>query len=97
MLSRIIRFWSAAVAIAVVGLWGGGCSKSAPPPPSSTEVQEFRNALNDGDAVIVDRLLSAKPGLVNIRDEQGRTPLAQARARDDSEMVEVIRRHGGTD
>jgi ankyrin repeat protein len=57
-------------------------------------VQEFRSALKDGDAAIVDRLLSAKPGLVNVKDETGRTPLADAEARGDDEMVQVLKRHG---
>lgn len=81
--------------LAVVSL-GTGCAKSPPPPPSQQEVQEFRNALNDGDAAIVDRLLSAKPGLVNVRDESGRTPLAVAEEKGDEEMAQVLRRHGGT-
>jgi len=84
-------------ALCVTGLGPVGCGKRAPNPPSATEVQEFQNALNDGDAAIVDRLLSAKPGLVNARNSEGRTPLAQARARDDAEMIQVIERHGGKD
>jgi len=71
-----------------------GCSRPAPQPPSEQEVQEFRSALKDGDAAIVDRLLSAKPGLVNVKDETGRTPLADAEARGDDEMLQVLRRHG---
>ncbi len=86
-----------ALALCFFGGFGVGCRKSPPPAPSATEVQEFQNALSDGDAAIVDRLLSAKPGLVNVRDAQGRTPLAQARLRDDAEMIQVIKRHGGTD
>lgn len=74
----------------------GGCRKATPPPaPSAHEIQEFRDALRDGDAAIVDRLLAARPGLVNVRDEQGRTPLAEAMERGDEEMVQVLRKHGG--
>jgi hypothetical protein len=95
MKRRLLSLGLALLAAACVAIAVPGCGKPKPQPPSATEVQEFQNALNDGDAAIVDRLLSAKPGLVNIRDSQGRTPLAQAKAREDSEMVQVIERHGG--
>lgn len=72
------------------------CSKSAPPPAkvSDQEASEFRNAIYDGDAAIVDRLLTAKPGLVNVRDENGKTPLAIAKERGDDDVVQVLLRHG---
>jgi hypothetical protein len=92
------RSLTALAALCVVS-WGLtvqiGCATKPPAPPSTHEVQEFQDAVNDGDSAIVDRLLSAKPGLVNVLDAQGRTPLGQARARNDDEMVEVLRRHGG--
>lgn len=94
---RAIRLILAVVLIA--GPWvivgPTGCSKPRPAVLNATEIQEFQNAMNDGDAAIVDRLLSAKPGLVNVRDAQGRTPLQQARERDDAELIQVIERHGG--
>lgn len=93
---RLQRGFGLFVVVVVLGILGIGCAKSPPPPPSQQEVQEFRNALDDGDAAIVDRLLSAKPGLVNVRDESGRTPLARAEERGDDEMVQVLERHGGT-
>lgn len=90
------------VATLALALLGGmallqGCKPSPPQPPSAHEVQEFRNAVNDGDALIVDRLLAAKPGLVNVRDETGKTPLTVARERGDDEMAQVLSRHGGRD
>ena len=95
MRGHMIRTLAITIALAVSGVVGTGCRKPAPTPPSATEVQEFQSALNDGDAAIVDRLLSAKPGLVHVRDAQERTPLAIAKLRDDTEMEQVIRRHGG--
>jgi ankyrin repeat protein len=72
-----------------------GCGKPAPALPTQQETQEFHSALMDGDAAIVDRLLSAKPALANARDQQGKTPLAHARERGDDELAHVIERHGG--
>jgi len=72
-----------------------GCGRSAPVRPSQQETQEFQTALTDGDAAIVDRLLSAKPALANVRDQQGKTPLKYARERGDEELAQVIERHGG--
>lgn len=96
-LMRVVRLIlvGAVLGVSLVTVGPVGCGRPKPAQPSSTEVQEFQNAMNDGDAAIVDRLLSAKPGLVNVRDSQGRTPLRQARDRDDAELIQVIERHGG--
>lgn len=96
LMRRLLVSISVATALGLLSAGGVvSCSRQPAPPPSQQEVQEFRNALNDGDAAIVDRLLSAKPGLVNVRDENGKTPLALARQRGDEEMAQVLLRHGG--
>lgn len=72
-----------------------GCGRKAPEPPSANDVQEFHAAVQDGDATIVDRLLRAKPALANAKNASGETPLTAAKRQTDSEVAEVIRKHGG--
>ena len=71
------------------------CGRKAPAPPTSTEVQEFFAALQDGDASIVDRLLRAKPELANAHNSAGESALAVAKRQTESDVADVIRRHGG--
>jgi hypothetical protein len=72
-----------------------GCGKPEAPPPSENDVQEFRSALQDGDAAVVDRLLTAKPALANAPGANGETPLKAAERQNNEELAAVIRRHGG--
>jgi ankyrin repeat protein len=75
-----------------------GCApkKAEPPPdPKSNEVVQFHEALRDGDADIVRRLISAKPYLVNARNEQGASPLQVAQQMNNQELVDLIKRKGG--
>jgi ankyrin repeat protein len=74
-----------------------GCSPSKAPAQTLTaqEKSEFQTALLDGDATIVGRLLSAKPGLVNAPNDAGETPLKVANRMGNQELADVIKRHGG--
>lgn len=72
-----------------------GCGQRKAEAPSETEKTEFFSAVQDGDAMIVDRLLSAKPGLANVRNAQGETALTIATRANNEELAAVIRRHGG--
>ena len=81
--------------IALLILSLAGCGRKASDPPSANEVQEFHAAVQDGDAIIVDRLLRAKPALANAKNSAGETPLAAAKRQTDSEVAETIRKHGG--
>ena len=83
--------------ILMVPVLASACGRKAAAPPSANDVQEFHSAVQDGDAAIVDRLLRAKPELVNVRNAAGETPLAAARKQPDSEVAEVIKKHGGHD
>jgi ankyrin repeat protein len=74
-----------------------GCGKRKAEPVTETERTEFFSAVQDGDAMIVDRLLSAKPGLASARNAQGETALTIARRAGNDDLVAVIRRHGGTE
>lgn len=76
---------------------GGGSKPQAAPDPKSNEVREFHNALRDGDTEIVRRLISAKPYLVNARDEQGVTPLKVAQDQGNQELADLIKQKGGTE
>lgn len=71
-----------------------GCGKSEAPPPTQVEVQEFFAAVQEGDAVIVDRLLKAKPNLANAKNSAGETPLQVARKQNNEELAEVLKKHG---
>ena len=73
----------------------GGCGKKSAALPSAHEVQEFHAAVQDGDAAIVDRLLRAKPQMANARNAAGETPLAVAKKQPDSDVADVINKHGG--
>lgn len=79
------------------GLLAGCAPKQpqAPPDPKSTEVVEFHAALRDGDVDIISRLLSAKPYLVNARNEQGQSPLQVAEQSGNQELADLIRKRGG--
>lgn len=94
---RLIRSIHAlGLLLVILGIAVVGCGRrQAPSAPSAHEIQEFTSAVNDGDAAIVDRLLSAKPGLVNVRLESGKTAVAVAREKGDSQMEDVLKRHGG--
>lgn len=72
-----------------------GCKRSAAPPPSDQERTEFFAAVQEGDATIVDRLLSAKPNLANVKNDSGETPLKVAEKADNQELADTIRKHGG--
>lgn len=77
--------------------WVAGCGKKgqAAPDASSNEVRQFHDAINDGDAEIVRRLLAAKPYLANAKNEQGVTPLNEAEQHNNDEVADVIRKAGG--
>ena len=71
-----------------------GCGKVAP-SFTSHEKSEFLTAVNDGDSDVVDQLLIEKPGLVNIRDQNNQTPLDIAEKQNNSDMIAVLKKHGG--
>ena len=73
----------------------GGGKPSAPPDPTSNEVVQFHEALNDGDVDIIRRLIAAKPYLVNARNAQGVSPLQVAQRQGNEEMATLIREKGG--
>jgi ankyrin repeat protein len=77
----------------LVGIWLIGCAK--PQPPTNTEIQEFQTAVQDGDEDIVERLLRAKPLLVNVKNQEGMTPLKVAEQRGNQALVDVLKKHGG--
>lgn len=80
----------------LVALAGCGGKKTAQESSSNpTEVKEFFDAVNDGDANIVSRLLKAKPYLANAKNEQGQTPLAVAKTKGDEELISTIQKAGG--
>lgn len=72
-----------------------GCGKAKTEAPSANDVTEFHAAVQDGDAAIVDRLLKAKPALVNSPNQNGETPLKVAKQKSNDELAEVIQKHGG--
>jgi ankyrin repeat protein len=87
------RIWVFATCIVAIGL--AGCGKAKVAAPSANDVTEFHAAVQDGDATIVDRLLKAKPSLVNAPNQNGETPLKVAKQKSNDELVEVIQKHGG--
>lgn len=92
-----MRWWGfVAGAMIILALAGGCASKDGAggAGPSARDVQEFHAAVADDDAIIVERLLAAKPALANARNEQGQTPLQTANQRGASEAADVLRRHG---
>jgi len=64
---------------------------------SANDVQEFHAAVQDGDAVIVERLLRAKPRLANARNAAGDSPLAVANRQAEPDVAAVIKKYGGKD
>jgi ankyrin repeat protein len=93
-LRATFRLCIVASCLATAGLAGCG-HKAAPPTPTATEVSEFHAAVQDGDAAIVDRLLRAKPYLVNARNQTGETPLKVANEKGEQEVADVLRKNGG--
>lgn len=84
------------MSVAAVGLAGlMGCGKKAPQEANPTEVKEFFDAVNDGDADVVARLLKAKPYLANVKNESGQTPLTVAKQKSNEELVDAIKKGGG--
>ena len=74
-----------------------GCHKkqAAPVEADASSVTEFDSAVRDGDTDIVSRLITAKPEMVNAPDETGKTPLKIATEKGDTDMANLLRRHGG--
>jgi len=72
-----------------------GCGKAKTVPPSANDISEFQTAVQDGDAMVVDRLLKAKPALVNVPNQNGETPLKVAKQKNNDELADVIKKHGG--
>lgn len=89
------RAFLALSSAALLGALLGCGRKPQADPLTETEITEFFSAVQDGDATIVDRLLSAKPALANARNSQGQTPLAIAQQASNDDLVSVIKRHGG--
>ena len=82
------------LALALVTI--AGCGKKQEAPASNpTEVKEFFDAVNDGDADVVARLLKVKPYLANARNAEGQTPLSVAKQKSNDELVEAIQKAGG--
>ena len=81
----------AALSLAAIG----GCGhKGSAPDPGSREVREFHAAVEDGDADVIERLIRAKPFLVNAKDENGETPLATATRKGNQEVADLLRKNG---
>lgn len=94
MRARIIA--AAALACALASFTSGcGGKPPAPPSPTSNEVQQFHEAVKDGDVEIVRRLIAAKPYLVNARNEQGVSPLQAAKQGGNDELAALIKEKGG--
>ena len=74
-----------------------GGSQSNIAPPTASEVTEFDSAVRDGDTTIISQLLTAKPDMINARDENGKTPLTIANEKSDTDMVALLKKHGGHD
>ncbi len=72
-----------------------GSSSSNMVAPSAGDVTEFDSAVRDGDTDIVSRLISAKPEMVNAKDAEGKTPTAIATEKNDTDMVNLLKKHGG--
>ena len=92
MLSRREMLAAALAAAALIG-----CGKKAPQESNPTEVKEFFDAVNEGDATIVSRLLQAKPYLANAKNADGQKPLAVAKQKGDEDLISAIRKAGGTE
>jgi hypothetical protein len=72
-----------------------GCGKKSSQGANATEVKEFFDAVNDGDADVVARLLRTRPYLANVKNDAGQTPLAVAKTKGNDELVDAIRKAGG--
>jgi ankyrin repeat protein len=94
MITRREAILSAATGAALLAF---GCGKREEPQAQAnpTEVKEFWDAMNDGDATIIDRLLKAKRYLANAKNESGQTPLAFAKSQSNDELARVIQKAGG--
>src|SRR5579862_6797001 len=88
---------TSALAWAMLGAMGchGGGSQTNMAPPSAFDVTEFDSAVRDGDTEIVSRLIKAKPEMINAKDENGKTPVAIANEKNDKDMADLLKRHGG--
>jgi ankyrin repeat protein len=86
-----------AVPLAIAAFTGchHGSSSSNTVAPSAGDVTEFDSAVKDGDTDIVSRLISAKPEMVNAKDADGKTPTAIATEKGDTDMVNLLKKHGG--
>ena len=91
-MNGIFKYVALLGCVVVVG--AAGCSKSTVEPPNQTEISEFQTALQDGDADIVDRLIKAKPSLVNTPDPSGKMPLTVANEKGATEVADVLKKHG---
>lgn len=85
------------VGACAAALFAAGCGKKAPPEDTAAranEVSQFFSAVQDGDAAIVQRLIQAKPYLVNAKDAQGDTALKVAEQKGNDEVADVLRKNG---
>lgn len=82
-----------ATAMPVLGCHRGGSSNTT--APSAGDISEFDSAVRDGDTDIVSRLITAKPDMLNAKDPNGKTPVAIATEKGDSEMVTLLKKRGG--
>ena len=80
---------------AVVAMAGCQHPSASTVVPLASDVAEFDSAVRDGDTTIISRLIKAKPEMINAKDESGKTPLSIANEKGDTEMANLLRRHGG--
>ena len=92
---QYFRVYRVLTLIIIATLLPIGCGKKPPAQLSANDIQEFHAAVQDGDATIVDRLLRAKPALVNAKNAAGETPLAVAKRQTESDVADTIHKHGG--
>ena len=89
------RFASMIALAALIVVFGCGQKATPAAAPSASDVTEFDSAVRDGDTSIVSRLLKAKPEMVNAKDESGKTPVTIATEKSDTDMVNLLKKHGG--
>ena len=78
---------------AAIGFAGCGKKTDAAGPHFSTKtVDEFFSAVEDGDVDIVRRLLQAKPGLANAKNQGGQSALQVATAKGNQDMADLLRK-----
>ena len=87
-----VRMFFTAVGIAAPLLFG--CGKHAAPQATPTEISNFFDALQEGDAEIVSRLLNEKHYLANTKNQNGETPLQVAKKKGNQELVDVLKKNG---